>query len=642
MAASLVLAAYTLAGIALSRALFPERGTMWSVWFGCAAGLLLFMWLPVLFAFKFGFTMAAQKAALGTLAVIGIGSGRAAFASRGAVNRLQTREPVRAFVCIVPILTIIAAYLQYTHTLQPEGGALHTGQSTFGDLSLHLSIATSLRGAPFPPEYALLPGTRLAYPFLMDTLSTSLMLWGMELRWSFIIPGTLMCAHVFAGILLLAHRITRGEKLSALTLILVAFCGGFGFLYSWDRVGVDSSRFMDIFTGFYRAPANLTDMNIRWSNLLADMWLPQRTFLAGWVFLLPALALVLDLPESGNRKRVAVTLGILAGGMPLVHTHSFLALGLFSAGYLGWRCVELKRRSVVLSGITYLAITLALALPQLLAFTFGQSSAEGFVRFHFNWVNGGANGLKDSYLFFWIKNVGPPMILIILMLFDLPKEHRPIVAGAFTIFIIAELIEFQPNDYDNNKLFYAWYLTALPCALAFGARVFERLRGLRSRRIIAGAFVLLSVVSGVLSVMRESISDYELYAQDAVSMAKYVEDNTPPGCVILTATNHNNPISAVAGRKVVCGPDIYLYYHGLDYEAKMSDVIRFYIDPEGARRVIEDYDVKYVLFGNYERAITGADEEAIARMYPLAFEAGGYRLYRVGEIGSVPPVLGGE
>ncbi|MDR2657409.1 MAG: hypothetical protein LBB86_06255 [Oscillospiraceae bacterium] len=634
MAAGLILAAYLLTGCAAAWALFPDRGVLWRGWFGCAAGLLLFMWLPALFAFRLDFTMDAQWASLGALAVIACACGivllrRGRRSIKEAVK--GEAEPVRAFVGIVPLLTVVAAYLQYTHTLRPVGDALYAGQSTYGDLSLHLSIATSLRNASFPPEYALLPGTRLAYPFLMDTLSTSLMLWGMPLRWSFIIPGTLMCALVFTGILLLAWQLTRSEKVSALTLLLLVFCGGFGFLYSWDLIGEDPSRFLDIFTEFYRAPANLTEVNIRWSNLLVDMWLPQRTFLSGWVLLLPALSLVIDLPKEKRIWRAAITAGLFAGGMPLVHTHSFLALGLFSAGYLGWSCAERREGSLTLSCVVYLAITLTLALPQLIAFTFEQSSADGFVRLHFNWVNGTGGGLRDSYLYFWIKNVGPPMLLVILMLFDMPREHRPVAVGAFLIFIAAELIEFQPNDYDNNKLFYVWYLIILPCALAFGARVYQRLKGIRARGIMAVAFVLVSITSGVLSVIREGMSEYELYSANAMAVARYVEDNTPPDAVILTAVNHNNPVSAVAGRKVVCGPSVFLYFHGLDYQEKADDVVRFYINPVGSRYVIEDNDVSYILVGDYEKAIPGMDEDEIAKAYALVFESGGYRLYKTSD-----------
>ena len=68
-------------------------------------------------------------------------------------------------VVLVAPLVILSGYLQYTHTLRNVGGALHVGQSTYGDLCLHLGIATSLRNAPFPPTYSLLPGAlRLIVP----------------------------------------------------------------------------------------------------------------------------------------------------------------------------------------------------------------------------------------------------------------------------------------------------------------------------------------------------------------------------------------------------------------------------------------------------------------------------------------------
>ena len=45
----------------------------------------------------------------------------------------------------------------------------------------------------------------------------------------------------------------------------------------------------------------------------------------------------------------------------------------------------------------------------------------------------------------------------------LPKRDKKIFAAAIAIWIIAELVEFQPNDYDNNKLLFVWY--AFTCGL---------------------------------------------------------------------------------------------------------------------------------------------------------------------------------
>jgi hypothetical protein len=322
-------------------------------------------------------------------------------------------------------------------------------------------------------------------------------------------------------------------------------------------------------------------------------------------------------------------LSILAGAMPLVHTHSFLALGLFSGGALLAKLfVKSERRGLIRLFGAYLGITLVLALPQLIAFTFPQSAGQGFVRFQFNWVNNsGGQGLIDTYLYFWIKNVGPPMLLMLFALLDLPPEQRPAVCGAFAVFAAAELVLFQPNEYDNNKLFYVWYLMMLPVTLQYGARLYRRMAGLRARKPLAALFLALSMLSGGLSVARETVSDYELSSAPYADLAAYVEHETPADAVFMTATNHTNPISALAGRRVVCGPGLYLYFHGLDYRKAETDVGLFYRDPAAYLNLLEAYHVRYILLGDYERDQYGPPERVFDELFPLLWEKDGIRLY---------------
>ena len=638
---------YLISGIFVINMLLPGRSRVWRYWVGASTGLLLFMWLPAIFAFLFRFTMAAQWMALLTAAVAVVVAGTfRRLANKRKKNRPRsdlTNRPifgiggtetdrglVRVFWCLVPVLTALMLFLQITHTLNPVDGGLNVGQSTYGDLCLHLSIATSLRGAAFPPEYALLPGTRLAYPFLSDALTTSMMLWGAPLRWAYIVPGVVMSALVFTGILLLAYQLTRSARLAGISLILMVFCGGFGFLYMWDMLPSEPTRFMEIFTGFYRAPANYVDKNIRWSNLLVDMWLPQRTFLGGWAILLPGLSMAIDMPK---RRRVSETLvlAVFAGALPLIHTHSFLALGLFSAGCVVAHLFRRDRNASLLTlSAIYLGVTLALALPQMIAFTFGQAAAEGFIKLHFNWVNGEGGGrLIDTYLYFWIKNVGPIMLLMLPALFNLTREQRPIAAGSFAIFAVSELILFQPNNYDNNKLFYVWYLLMLPVTLSFGASLWRRMKGVRGRAAVAAVFVAVSMLSGVLSAVREAVSDYQLFSPAAVKAGEYAEKETPVEAVFMTAANHNNPVSALAGRKVVCGPSMYLYFHGLPYKQNESDVYRFYADPTSSIDIIKKYDVSYIVYGDYERTLNPDAQAALEGMFKQVYSGGGYYIYQV-------------
>ena len=83
---------------------------------------------------------------------------------------------------------LMSGYLQYTHMFREVDGALYVGQSTYGDLCMHASFATGLIGQSYPPEYSILPGTRLGYPFLVDALSATMLIYGTPLAAAFSVP----------------------------------------------------------------------------------------------------------------------------------------------------------------------------------------------------------------------------------------------------------------------------------------------------------------------------------------------------------------------------------------------------------------------------------------------------------------------
>lgn len=49
-------------------------------------------------------------------------------------------------------------------------------------------------------------------------------------------------------------------------------------------------------------------------------------------------------------------------------------------------------------------------------------------------------------------------------------------------------------------------------------------------------------------------------------MAEYVKENVPPDAVVLTDTDHLNPIVSLAGRTVYVGSSLYVYFHGFTDE----------------------------------------------------------------------------
>jgi len=426
------------------------------------------------------------------------------------------------------------------------------------------------------------------------------------------------------------------------------------------QMGTWMDRLRNVLQGWYQTPVNhaeFTTYNLRWSNIIADMLIPQRTFLGGLCLLLPCVYLLYDAitekarylkpanetlaglpllqPYGNNDNHRFLLLGIMAGGLPLVHTHSFLALALLSAGWFAYDMIHSQKERLqrLLSWLIYGVLAACMALPQLVVWTFPQSMGSGhFLRFQFNWVNNaGGAGLRDGYLWFYIKNIGVPFILLILALFEKDRKRRFIASGAFSIFIVAELIVFQPNEYDNNKLFYVWYMLCAVIAADYAVTLFSRLKGLRSRSVLVVAGIFVCFSSGAMSLARECVSDYQMFSANDIQAAAFIERETDRDAVFMTWTQHINPVSSLAGRTIVCGPALWLYYHGFDLAGREGDIRRFYADPAGNTDVLTKYGVDYIMIGSYERSSLDIDfayfDSSFLRVY--ADDSDDIVIYRV-------------
>lgn len=580
----LALIVYMLAGLELTRHLLRTQRGVVRCWLGLVFGCVLLMWLPCLAAFFLGFTLTAQLTAQAScvliVAVLEIWANRRPepplpFFQKPALNRTDA-----AGLMLTGTATLFCAYLLYTHVLLPqEDGSLWVGQCTYGDLAMHLGFIESLyRQGTFPPEYSIYPGQQLNYPFLADAASAGLRFFGLNLRMSVILPSVVMLFCVFWGFWLLAERLTGLLAPTMMSWLLFVGNGGLGFALFLGKY-----RFSEIFTGFYTTPTNLTKDDIRWVNVVCDMLLPQRTTMAGWCALLAAiwlLILVLDKTLAGKGRAETAVLAVLAGAMPMIHTHSFLALGILSAAWFFCALPAAKQRgqtrNLLTNYVLYGAICLALAAPQLYKWTMDSVSTGNLLRWNLGWVVG-KNGSLNNWFLFYIVNIGVVFVAMFPMLPALRREKRALFIGAAAIFVLSNLIAFQPNLYDNNKLLYVWFMLTdiLVCDWLWGIISLAPRRSVRAA--LAGVIVFLGTFSGFLSMLREAVSEYRLFSPEQVAAADFIEENTPPDSVFLTATNHNNPVPVLTGRNIVCGSSLYLFFHGVNYQEREAQIPAMYV-----------------------------------------------------------------
>lgn len=684
---------FQLSGILLIFTIYTKEKPLAKLLIGSAAGSLMLTWLPVLFSFFFEFTLLSHILAALTTLPVHIAAFRRRKAVASGFSQLPHQFKERKLFFVV-FLTFMAfwCYLLHTHTLLPHAdGSLRTGQCTYGDMNMHLGFITSIATQrAFPPEYSIMPGVKLSYPFLSDSISSSLYLLGSSLRLAYILPMIFAMAQVFGSVYLFARSLSHSPSKAMLTLLLFFLNGGFGFAYfvNWSRN--QSYAFSDIFTGFYLTPTNLVDQNIRWVNVVADMLLPQRATLFGYAALFPALWLLYQAAFKHRREYFPLA-GLFAAALPMIHTHSFLSAGIVSAVWLLlWLAVRfapepkktrgmggfilgaflivmcllqymnkngrITAKWLMLTGVSvfiasviygiylviryirkngpgrlllgwglYLLPVLILAVPQLLFWTFGQVSEGGFVRGYFNWGNQG-----DFYLWFYIKNIGVPLLLILGGVCACSRRKAPLFLPPLFLWWLGELIVFTPNTYDNNKLLYVAYLFLCLGAADYGVELWQKVKTLKGMKLFTAAFLFFAAFSGALTLGREWVSEYQLYGAEQVSLAEYVMENTPADAVFLTTNRHNNEIASLTGRNVVCGSDSFLYFHGLDTTERKNALRLMFEEPAEHLELYEKYKVSYVVISSFERGNYRISEPAFAELFTPVYSEKGVTLYMTG------------
>ena len=613
-------------GLILARRVFCTLGAFERLLLGSVCGSALAIWSPVPFSFFFGFSFASH------LCATALGLILTAFLIKKRIPvskyelRFAWREHRPFLYMLLPLMTL-CVFLLLSHTLQARNGSLYTGQATWGDMPMHLGFVSSIAvQGSFPPEYSILPGERLCYPFLCDSVSSSLYLLGTPLRWAYMIPAFFALLQVFCGFYLLARSMLDRLAPALLAFVLFFLNGGLGMIYFTGEYTL-----RELLTGFYKTPTNLTVKNIRWVNVIADMLLPQRATLFGWALLFAILLLLYRAVFRGETENY-LPAGILGGLLPMIHTHSYLSLGLIAACWLiysAWR--DKPDKQWLFSWLAFGLPAVLLALPQLLLWTFHSVGGNGqFLRLHFDWVNGG----EENRLWFWLKNVGVMFLIAPLAFIFSEKEKRGAAFPAVLIFLLCEFIAFQPNDYDNNKLLYVSY--ALLCILSAEiiCHVIGKLKS-KKRRVISLVLLLaLCTNAALFTLAREAVSGTDrfslrLFSASDVRAAAFIKDNTEPENLFLTDSNHNNAVAVLTGRNIFCGSPSYLFYHGLDYNERLILEKKLLSDSACFEALHEELGIDYVYIGDYERAIPGCIADYLEERYPAVFRDGNVTIFQV-------------
>ena len=162
-------------------------------------------------------------------------------------------------------------------------------------------------------------------------------------------------------------------------------------------------------------------------------------------------------------------------------------------------------------------------------------------------------------------------------------------------------------------------------------QIWQKLKGLRARPVIAALAAVTFFLSAGLTLWREAVSEYMAFSAQSVELGIYARDNTEEDATFLTGTHHLNPIASIAGRDIVCGPDLWLYYHGRDTTERKVDIANFYANPVDNQSVLDKYDVEYILVSSYERTDYHVDKAGLESIADVVFSNWEGTIYKVKE-----------
>ena len=156
-------------------------------------------------------------------------------------------------------------------------GAVSSGQSIYGDLQMHLGFVTSIaEQKSFSRRNISSFGNKIKLSVLIDSLSSSLYMFGCPLRIAVLIPSFIFALCIVMGFYILSFSLTQSTTVSVIATLFFFLNGGFGFMYFFESAKEDPSNFTKFFTEYYQTPTNYNEHNIRWSNVICDMIIPQK------------------------------------------------------------------------------------------------------------------------------------------------------------------------------------------------------------------------------------------------------------------------------------------------------------------------------------------------------------------------------
>lgn len=439
------------------------------------------------------------------------------------------------------LLLISGAYFSwvfYTHQLNTDvRGNEFSGGSVWADFAFHMNVINSfLHGenkyfSLFSKlKSTIYAGHSMSYPFIPDFHAATLVSLGLSPRQATLIPSVLICMSLAAVLYSFVRRFLSGvfecgrrfEKEAFFSVLLFFLCGSIG---GWTMLQERTLSLSEIGnTDWMQRTA--ADEELYWFSIICHILMPQRTA----TYAYPLVALVFTSLYSGmnhsnltyrQRQRLFLLAGCITGLLPLVHAHSFLVVGVVAVVYClmyPMQVLDPRRGGHFFLWFAFGLPIILLALPQVPSYMDrilgGDSDGHSFIKWapvwrSHPWSETAPHILDLNFFVLWFKSLTfvVPLGLASFLFYDVKQVKFSVALWA--VFVLANLVNFQPWDKDNTKIFAIWMFGAANGAVLVLSRVAQ------SRH------VLLQLVAAVVATVAVAFVASFAYMERPYMMWQY-------------------------------------------------------------------------------------------------------------------------
>ncbi len=505
-------------------------------------------------------------------------------------------------------------------------------QNVWSDWALHVTLTNIFANKPINEWFLYHPffsGGKLTYPFLTNLISGLLMKLGLTINLAMILPSILLILLFIFGIYFLNYQIFNSRKKSLLAMFIFMTSAGPGFINFIKTFIKNPNLDLALFP-----PLDYTRIvEYQWlaGNIPTAMLIPQRAFLIGvaigvWSLLTFVLALKTNGKKNQKKQiKLFIISGLLAGILPIAHMHSFIAivviLGTISVVEIFKNSkINGKAKKSAMSQNYNLAFFILpatiLSSILFLKFVHGGIERDNFMKIDFGWTS--KNNIF-SWIEMWWQLWGIMIPISIYSYYKLIKSKIQFsyFLGFFGLFIISNIIIFQPTPWDNSKLFAWVYLGLSLLAANLIIDIWKK------HKLITILFMIMLSTTGILELIRLQRFDkntYMMSSNEEINFAREVMSKTATDSIFLTTSDHNNPIQMWGSRSIVLGYKGWVANFGFDFEERSKDVSDIYQYPEYSQKLINKYKIDYVVIGTREIREFKVNKQYFEEHYAVAFK----------------------